>query len=554
MGATRSCRRHPDGGWPLTDTTVRVVPNVPSFSVDRGFWYLVPETLSQTLETGSIVRVPLSGRRVRGGVVETSGPRQGKLKEVAGVSAEMPVFDAELLAGLMWAADHYVAPLSVLLAKASPPNLPRRRPGTAFAHVDVGAQTHPLADVARSAADNRKRPAGVLLAPWQRLEWIPSLGAVLAAGASALVIAGTSAEVESIASRARECFGERVIGVSGESDAETTSAWEAAQNAGVLLVGTPRTAAWRVEAMGLALVLEEGRRAMKDRQTPTVHVRDLIRTRSMMEGFTSMFFGATPSVEVLSGGAEIVRVGNRAWPLVEVVDRSEEAPGSGLVSSRVVAALRATVSSGARAFLFTSRRMAGDVAAETNVKLGRKAAQLAPTNAPIVVGTERDLAGLAPMALTVSLNTDGMLLSSGYRTSEEALRALARLANALAPGSGHRMMVQSFEPGSSLVETLRRGDPIPYLEDVLVDRARLGMPPAAEVIAVEIRGEQPEDVTEVLGRLPGTNVLGPLEIDEGRRWLLQGSLGQARIRLRDLVGGWRAENTHVRVDADPIDL
>jgi primosomal protein N' len=293
---------------------------------------------------------------------------------------------------------------------------------------------------------------------------------------------------------------------------------------------------------------------MKDRQTPTVHVRDLIRTRSLIEGFTPMFLGSTPSVEILSSGAEIVRVGNRSWPLVEIVDRSEEPPGSGVLAARVVAALRATVRSEERSFLFTSHRMVDQVTAEVNAKLGMRAAEQAPTDAPVIVGTERDLAGLDPMALTVSLNTDGMLLSSGYRTGEEALRALARLANALAPGSGRRMMVQTFEPKSALVETLRRGDPIPYLEDVLVERARMGMPPANEVIALEIRGEQPDGVSDTLSRLPDVSVIGPLQIDEGRRWLLQGSLGRARLELRPLVGHWRGERTHVRVDSDPIDL
>lgn len=486
--------------------------------------------------------------------MEIAGPREGGLKEIAGISGDLPVFDEELLAALQWAADHYVAPLSVLLAKAAPPNLPRRRSMAELPPLDGVAGKHPLAAIARSASEERKRPAGALLGPWQRMEWISSLEPILASGASTLVVAATAAEVDAVGVAARAHFGNRVVSVGSESDAEVTRDWESAQTGGVVVVGTPRTAAWKIASLGLVLVLEEGRRAMKDRQTPTVHVRDLIRTRSLLEGFTAMFFGSTPSVEVLSAGAEIVRVGNRAWPLVEVVDRSEEPPGSGLIAVRVIAALRATVQSGERSFLFTSHRMAEDVVSETNAKLGMKAAELAPTDAPILVGTERDLAGLEPMALTVSLNTDGMLLSAGYRTKEEALRALARLGNALAMGTGRRMMVQTLEPESDLVETLRRGDPIPYLEDVLVDRARMGMPPATEVIALEIRGEQPDGVAKALAQLPQTEVLGPLEIDQGRRWLLQGHLGEARQRLRGLVGGWRGERTHVRVDADPIDL
>src|SRR5690606_16350233 len=61
-------RRHQVGGGSLTLRAVRVVPNVPSFSVDGGFWYSVPESIEVVV--GSQVRVPLSGRRVRGWVVE----------------------------------------------------------------------------------------------------------------------------------------------------------------------------------------------------------------------------------------------------------------------------------------------------------------------------------------------------------------------------------------------------------------------------------------------------------------------------------------------------
>src|SRR5690606_24113731 len=46
----------------------------------------------------------------------------------------------------------------------------------------------------------------------------------------------------------------------------------------------------------------------------------------------------------------------RAWPLVEVVDRTEEPPGSGLVSNRARAAIAATRRQGGSVFVFTHRR------------------------------------------------------------------------------------------------------------------------------------------------------------------------------------------------------
>ena len=368
------------------------------------------------------------------------------------------------------------------------------------------------------------------------------------------MVVATAAEVQMLSERARQFHGDRVVEVSADSDSEITKAWSLAQTPGRLLVGTPRVAGWLVADLALVIVLEEGRRAMKDRQTPTVHVRDLLRTRTLIEGFTLVLFGPTPSVEALSAGAEPIKVGNRAWPLVEVVDRSDDPPGSGLIAERVAAALRAVTKKGGASFVMTTHRMSDDVVAEINARLGTRAAGHSTTGLPVVVGTERDLASLTPVDLTVASNPDGMLLAPGYRTSEEALRQLARLANMLRPGGGRRMMVQTLDPGSSLVETVRRGDPLPYLESILVERARTGMPPSTEMLAIEIRGQIPGDAASVLEELTEVELMGPLEIDDGRRWLLQGDLKAARSSLRSAVGRWRSEETQIRIDADPIDL
>lgn len=194
--------------------------------------------------------------------------------------------------------------------------------------------------------------------------------------------------------------------------------------------------------------------------------------------------------------------------------------------------------------------------AELDRKLPGSRAAVHPSDSLVTVGTERDLTGLGDVSLTVAADVDGMLTSSGYRTSEEALRQLARLASVLVPGKGSRLMLQTSRPESLLVTTMRRGDPIPYLERVLVERAREGFPPSSEMIAVEIRGQVPDDATDALMGLQefGAVVLGPMEFEEGRRWLLTGKLGKARLELRGMVGRWRDRGATVRVDADPIDV
>jgi primosomal protein N' (replication factor Y) len=585
----------------------RVVPDVASFSVDDGFWYSIPDHLESDVEVGSIVRVPLSGRRVRGWVVQMVDEREGKLKEVAGVSGSGPVFDNALLQGLHWAARHYVAPVATLLGRATPPNLPRSIPGGPELP-DVSEPPHALSAVAERTARGRTAPVTALVGNWHVLDWLGALRAVLDEGRSVLVVAASAAEVERLGAAAAGVWGESAVTVSGEDDASDTAAWEMAQSPPRVVIGTPKTAAWQVGRLGLGIVLEESRRAMKDRQTPTIHVRDLMRTRSKLESFNLVFFGPTPGVELLAEGAEVVRSGNRAWSLVEVVDRSEEKPGSGFLSSRTIAAIDATAEAGKRVFVFTHRRVgsaslrctkcrtlracskcetrlgrvdecpkcgtaAGDcpvcggsefeemgtiperLVAEINRRVGPGFATTHPGDAPVTVGTERDLAGLEEVTLAVAADVDGMLLGIGYRTAEEALRQLARLASVVSSRRGSRLMLQTSHPESPLVTTLRRGDPIPYLERVLIQRARDGAPPSVEMIALEVRGDVPETLGDDLAGLDrGAMAMGPMEVDDGVRWLVTGKLGKTRLELRKMVGRWRDKGATVRVDVDPIDV
>ena len=53
---------------------VRVLPDVPA--IDRAFDYLVPDALGDQVRVGTMVRVPLHGRRVAGWVVERRRPRR----------------------------------------------------------------------------------------------------------------------------------------------------------------------------------------------------------------------------------------------------------------------------------------------------------------------------------------------------------------------------------------------------------------------------------------------------------------------------------------------
>ncbi len=172
------------------------------------------------------------------------------------------------------------------------------------------------------------------------------------------------------------------------------------------------------------------------------------------------------------------------------------------------------------------------------------------------MGTERDLVGLAPMELSVVLDADGLMLAPHYRAPEDALRLMARVAQAVGAGRGRRCMVQTGLPHHEVIAALRRGDPIGFLEAALVERLETGLPPTGELLVVEAEGEPPDAMVRLKGIAAGRGeVHGPAEHRGRTRWLIQGrELRATRIALRGLVQEWRDGGTRVRIDADPLDL
>lgn len=544
---------------------------------------------------------------MRGYVTGLDPDREGKLKEILGVSGEEPVFDVDLLQALRWAANHYVGPLSVLLDKAAPPTLPGKLTPVESPPAGVRAgDGDPIEKFVSAAVAGKRRPVTSYVVHWADVDWPKLLAPVAASRRSGLVLVPTVREAEEIFDALNDTYPGRAVLIPDGNGSEVTAAWERANSGAAIVVSTPRAAYWTVSDLAVAFVFEEGRRAMKDRQTPTVHVRDLMRTRSRIEGFGLVFVGPTPSVELIAAGAEIIQP-QRPWGLVEVVDRRDDPPGSDFLSERALSALRSVAARGERAFVFTHMR-AGDAStrcvacrairlcARCGSNLGRNAdcrrcgapaadcrqcggssfesmgtipsrlvkeiasrvgadrVAEAGEDAPITVGTERDLAGLSGLTMAVAVDPDALIHGQNYRASEEALRILARLVGSVGRSRGYRTMLQTSDPGSGLITALRRGEPIPYLEEVLARRARDGFPPASEMMAIEARGVPPATVSSALRDLAVGMVMGPVEANDRHRWLLQGDLQQVKQGLRKTLQKLRDGGATIRVDADPIDL
>ncbi len=539
---------------------------------------------------GAIVRVPLGGRRVRGYVVETGVRDPGRLKPVAARSGNAPVFGPELLDSLIWASKHYVAPLSVVLERAAPPNNPTVRTPPGLAGSPLGKwRTRPRVVVGRVPDP----PALLKL-----------VGDTLGGGGSVMVVVPTAVEARDMTPEIEEA-----VVVHGDLDArQLTAAWARCQSGQTLLVGTPRVAAWQVANLELIVVVDDGRRAMKDRQTPTIHARDLVRERSKRESLDLVVTGPTPSVESVGWGSDLVEGSGRPWSLVEVVDRRDDPPGRGLIAEITRRAIQAVVAEGGSVFLFAHRRGhaaasrciacrrlricgscgarlvgegpcercqaeagpcpdcggtrfeplgsgVGRLVEEAGRVAGGRSVGAFPSSNPVQVGTERDLVELDPHDLVVMVDLDGLLFASNYRAAEEALRIGARLAGKVK--RGRRMIVQTQDPDHPVVRALQSGSVTDFLRQEVAHRGRLGYPPSGELLVVEARG--PHDVREVdegLRAIAGeAMVMGPAAGRDGSRWLVQGrTLDPVKSGLRDVLRRLRDAGVTVRVDSDPIDL
>lgn len=570
----------------------QVVPDIPSFAVDDGFAYVVPDDMDVTV--GSRVRIRVSGRRMKGFVTAVfDAPPGRKLLPVDGLSGTIPGYDTVGLTTLRWAASHYVSPLSVILKRTVPPNVPRG--------------VRPDSDPQRSSTPSF---TVIVSGAHQHASHITSIvDTSLAAGDNVMIIVPTIAEVEQLAGDlAMHASGTIVTATSGTPARDATSAWvRAATETHTVLIGTREIMLWPVRRLGRVIVVEDARRVMKSPATPTLGVREVIIHRAGAEGFDVTFLTPVASLETLRIGANVVVPKGRNWPLVEVADRGEEPPSRSVLLERTRTAIVTNLKRGGTAFILVPMRgyapafrcthcgevrrcvtcgtaatrkgncrrcdsPLGGCATCGRVRFEPLGAGIGSVrdavarsvgdavgsreeNKPITVGSERDIIGHRAVDLAISIDIDGLAHAPNYRAAEDALRLHVRVAHLVHRGRGNRLLVQTAMPDQPILDALRSGKPDGFLSDLLSARRRSGFPPYGELIALEIDTtlDAREEVAKSLDSV--ATVLGPASLGDRSRWLIQGrDLTEARIRLRRLVGSLRDRGARVRIDVDPIDL
>jgi primosomal protein N' (replication factor Y) len=563
------------------------------------------------VEVGSVVRVPLGGRRVRGWVTAIRNADREGLKEIIGVSGAHPVFTVQLLQTLRWAAVHYVSPLAALIPKAAPPNLAKRG-FVALDDLPEAGTVPPLAAGTVAHLEAGDRPMASFMAgsgPW--LDVITAAaGASAASGRSSLIVVPTAVECAALAAEIRSSFGNRVVSTTSAAPAaQRTAAWSQAKGSpGTIVVGTPEVALWPIASAGIAIVVEAGRRAMKSRQTPTVHVRELLRRRTAVEKFGLLLLGQMPTLETAAAAVSITMPAGRVWPLVEVIDRDAEPPTGNPLAEATRAAIAGAARRDEPVFVFVSRRgyapaarctscgdlrrcpecgsspgqgatcdrcgvpngpcaiCGGGTFTPIGAGVGRVLEGLQGSfgdlatsvgdNGVIQVGTERDVPASGSVGLAVVVDADSMLLRPHYRAEEDTLRILTRVASTVRRGRGHRCVVQTRMAEHRVLQAMRHGTGSDVIASWLAERDAEQLPPYGELLALELT-DAPSQTDATIRELagPGVAVFGPGELRDGSRWLVQApDLRPVKIRLRPQVQSWRDRGMRVRVDADPLDV
>lgn len=328
------------------DLVVGVLPDVPA--VDRLLDYSVPARWAAQVRVGSVVRIPLQGRRVRGWIYELDRrpPPGVTLRAITKLSGLGP--DAAMLALAEWAAWRWAGRRLSFIRAATPeravwdlpaaPALPGSSERAALVPAQPGAAARPAVEAASLAAAAFAAAQGDGASPVQVVRWPPGLERVAFAREAlrdgpALLLTPSQAEADALA---------RALRAEGHHIARAPQDW-AAGAAGATVIGS-RAAVWApVAGLRRVVVFDEHDERYQDERLPTWHARDVAVERARRAGAPVLLVSPLPSLEAAQAGPLWVpsRASERdGWPLTTVVDRRELDPREGLYSAEVIDALR----------------------------------------------------------------------------------------------------------------------------------------------------------------------------------------------------------------------
>lgn len=584
----------------------RVAIDSAVLALDRPFDYEVPDRLAGRVAVGSVVRVPLHGRRVRAFVTDlldepaVTGPRPVS----ALVSAE-PLFGPDEIGLARWVADRYVTSLGLVLHDAVPGRYSAPTPVSGRPPPRTGAPAWLQSALPASGET-------VVLPPTARDEVELIRHAVGEAG-RALVVCPRVAVAERIAS----VVDGAALVHGDQRPSERAAAWAGARSGEVHVVVGGRAALFApLPGLRLVVVASAHDRSLRSERSPRLHSLVVARRRAEVSGAAFLATSPAPPLELVADDrvlmlsprvrspvkAEVARPrGGPATPrLLEVVGSALDRKTDAFVFvGRVGGVLRlrcadcgwyptcgscgaglgadpATGDGRLRCRMCSASSVAPDECAACGGALAprgwghaRVASALersgldapvlryvrgevpdVPPGPAVVVGTLAAAHGWPrPFGAVCVADLDQLLARPDFRASEHALQTLHELATVLA--SGGRFLVQTREPEHHVVQAFTRRSFAYFAERELPRRREAGYPPYGEIVLVEAAETDVDAIAPEL-RAHGARVTGPVE---GRRGAVRVLVrAPATEALLDVLRRFALDHPKSRIEVDPVDV
>jgi primosomal protein N' (replication factor Y) len=533
------------------------------------------------VDVGSVVRVPLHGRRLRAFVTNMlDEPAVPNARPLSALVSPEPLFALSELELARWVADRYVTTLGVVLHDAAPGRYSapvaaqalRTKPLPAPGWIDptelfasretvcvvpVSAQPELVAYAASVTAEAGKQ----VLVICPRVAIAESIATFIEGAA---VLHGDQRPLDRAASWAGAAAGEVSVVVGGRA---------------ALLVPLPR--------LGLVVVASAHDPGLRAERTPRLHALVVARERAARAEVSFLATSPVPPLELID--AKVVEPRRTGGVRTEVVR-----PGKNPATERLLDVARSATDYGKDALVFVARvggalrlrcvdcewmapsEGAPDVCPRCGGRLQRRgwghsrvatAIESSGIDVPVVRlvrGDEIDappppcivVGTLAaaynwprPFGSVCVADADQLLGRQDFRAAERALGVLHELAAVLEPGG--RFLVQTREPDHHAVQSFTRRSYRYFAGRELPLRKETGYPPYGVVVVVEIKPETLSEFSDGM-RAVGAMVLGPLD----------GSRASSRLLVRarelaPLLGPLRAfalAHKGVRIEVDPVDV
>lgn len=515
---------------------VGVIVDLSVWGLNKELTYSVPPDLAERVRIGSIVRVPLRNRRVRGwvvGVDPDSEPPEG-IVPLAAVSGRGPVFDAELLAMSKVLARRYVQPLSSFLSLFTPIRLGRR--GSLWPERTPSSDRPPVERVLW-----RLKPGEDPLERYAAL-----VESELAAGRGVILAVPEVREGSRILGALAKRFPDDAAVVhSGVDPADRSKAlWEVASGRRRLVLGGRAALFAPAFELGAIVLHQEHDPSFKEQQSPYYDARVAAEVRAAVTGARLVAASATPSLnpaywpDVDTGEPvgsasrwrieETDRMAERAaWPATEVV----QPPRRGL-PQRAIACILDAKKRGERSIILLPRVQAtasgpgpgelisflakvvpgATVARADRPGLGSDPGALqAALTADVVIASEAGLADVPRPAVSVAiaLGVDGYFSKPKGRAAEDAMASLWALAGLVGGRRPKGRLILEVHTGEHHgIEALARGDYKFFVRKELEARRLAGAPPYKTMVRLQTP-DPPPALLDRLRELPSTRVLGP---------------------------------------------